>query len=156
MTSTSARSAPTGAVSWTKAKEDNLKVTFPPTCDTKTGRVKLPYFYAGECYADAKDNGAETIDEGDADAVTIAHEGGHAVAALLTGRRLRGIRLHSDTSGLTLSAGTRARACPVPGHPCLDDVTVAEVLAALDRLAPAPAGTGPSGGAARARAGVVA
>ena len=37
--------------------------------------------------------------------VTIAHEGGHAVAALLTGRRLRGIRLHSDTSGLTVSSG---------------------------------------------------
>jgi hypothetical protein len=37
--------------------------------------------------------------------VTIAHEGGHALAALLTGRRLHGIRLHSDTSGLTLSAG---------------------------------------------------
>lgn len=37
--------------------------------------------------------------------VTIAHEGGHALAALLTGRRLRGIRLHSDTSGLTLSSG---------------------------------------------------
>ncbi|MBM0235731.1 M50 family metallopeptidase [Micromonospora sp. STR1_7] len=38
-------------------------------------------------------------------AITIAHEGGHALVALLTGRRLRGIRLHSDTSGLTLSAG---------------------------------------------------
>ncbi|MGC4893242.1 M50 family metallopeptidase [Micromonospora sp. DT31] len=38
-------------------------------------------------------------------AVTIAHEGGHALMALLTGRRLHGIRLHSDTSGLTLSAG---------------------------------------------------
>ncbi|MFI7250557.1 M50 family metallopeptidase [Micromonospora chalcea] len=38
-------------------------------------------------------------------AVTIAHEGGHALVALLTGRRLHGIRLHSDTSGLTLSAG---------------------------------------------------
>lgn len=37
--------------------------------------------------------------------VTITHEGGHAVAALLVGRRLRGIRLHSDTSGLTVSAG---------------------------------------------------
>jgi hypothetical protein len=37
--------------------------------------------------------------------ITIAHEGGHALAAVLTGRRLRGIRLHSDTSGLTLSAG---------------------------------------------------
>ena len=37
--------------------------------------------------------------------VTIAHEGGHALAALVTGRRLRGIRLHSDTSGLTVSSG---------------------------------------------------
>jgi Peptidase M50B-like len=37
--------------------------------------------------------------------VTIVHEGGHALAAILTGRRLTGIRLHSDTSGLTLSVG---------------------------------------------------
>jgi len=38
-------------------------------------------------------------------AVTIAHEGGHALAALLTGRRLSGIRLHADTSGVTVSYG---------------------------------------------------
>ena len=38
-------------------------------------------------------------------AVTIAHEGAHGLAALATGRRLSGIRLHSDTSGLTVSAG---------------------------------------------------
>jgi hypothetical protein len=37
--------------------------------------------------------------------VTIAHEGAHGLAALATGRRLAGIRLHSDTSGLTVSAG---------------------------------------------------
>ena len=37
--------------------------------------------------------------------VTIAHEGAHAVAALASGRRLAGIRLHSDTSGLTVSRG---------------------------------------------------
>jgi len=37
--------------------------------------------------------------------ITIAHEGGHGLAALLTGRRLSGIRLHSDTSGLTVSSG---------------------------------------------------
>ncbi|MCE5290084.1 MAG: M50 family metallopeptidase [Nocardiaceae bacterium] len=37
--------------------------------------------------------------------VTIVHEGGHALAALATGRQLVGIRLHSDTSGLTLSRG---------------------------------------------------
>ncbi|HWS33133.1 MAG TPA: M50 family metallopeptidase [Actinoplanes sp.] len=38
-------------------------------------------------------------------AVTIAHEGGHALLALLTGRKLKGIRLEFDTSGLTLSSG---------------------------------------------------
>ena len=37
--------------------------------------------------------------------VTISHEGGHALVAVLTGRRLLGIRLHADTSGLTLSRG---------------------------------------------------
>jgi hypothetical protein len=38
-------------------------------------------------------------------AVTIAHEGAHGLVAVLSGRRLAGIRLHSDTSGLTVSAG---------------------------------------------------
>ncbi|MFJ6568416.1 M50 family metallopeptidase [Streptomyces sp. NPDC091292] len=38
-------------------------------------------------------------------AITIAHEGGHGLIALVTGRRLDGIRLHSDTSGLTVSRG---------------------------------------------------
>lgn len=37
--------------------------------------------------------------------VTIAHEGGHALIALLTGRKLDGIKLHSDTSGVTVSRG---------------------------------------------------
>jgi hypothetical protein len=37
--------------------------------------------------------------------ITIAHEGGHALAAVLTRRKLRGIRLHSDTSGVTLTKG---------------------------------------------------
>ncbi|NMD58179.1 M50 family metallopeptidase [Tsukamurella conjunctivitidis] len=37
--------------------------------------------------------------------VTIAHEGGHAVIAVACGRRLSGVRLHSDTSGLTVSRG---------------------------------------------------
>ena len=37
--------------------------------------------------------------------VTIAHEGAHGSVALLTGRSLQGIRLHSDTSGLTVSRG---------------------------------------------------
>ena len=37
--------------------------------------------------------------------ITIAHEAAHGLVATLTGRRLDGIRLHSDTSGLTISAG---------------------------------------------------
>ncbi|CCG03509.1 M50 family metallopeptidase [Blastococcus saxobsidens] len=37
--------------------------------------------------------------------VTIAHEGAHGLVAAAVGRRLAGIRLHSDTSGLTVSAG---------------------------------------------------
>jgi Peptidase M50B-like len=39
--------------------------------------------------------------------ITIAHEGGHALASVLGGRRLEGIRLHSDTSGATYSRGRR-------------------------------------------------
>jgi hypothetical protein len=59
--------------------------------------------------------------------LTVAHEGGHAVVAVLAGRRLAGIRLHSDTSGLTVSRG-RPRG---PGM-------VATLLAGY----PAPAGLG--------------
>jgi ADP-heptose:LPS heptosyltransferase len=33
-------------------------------------------------------------------------------------------------------AGCRARTCPVPGHPCLEGVAVADVLGAVERLAP--------------------
>jgi hypothetical protein len=38
-------------------------------------------------------------------ALTVVHEGAHAAVAVLTGRRLAGIRLHTDTSGLTVSVG---------------------------------------------------
>lgn len=37
--------------------------------------------------------------------MTLVHEAGHAVVALLTGRRLNAIRLHQDTSGLTITSG---------------------------------------------------
>ena len=37
--------------------------------------------------------------------VTVCHEAGHAVVATLAGRRLSGIRVHTDTSGLTVSKG---------------------------------------------------
>ena len=39
--------------------------------------------------------------------ITIAHEGGHALESVLSGRRLDGIRLHSDSSGVTYSRGRR-------------------------------------------------
>ncbi|WP_430868729.1 M50 family metallopeptidase [Demequina aurantiaca] len=41
--------------------------------------------------------------------VTIAHEAGHAGVAALLGREVRGIRLHSDTSGLTTHSGSTKR-----------------------------------------------
>ncbi len=37
--------------------------------------------------------------------VTLVHEAGHAMVALATGRRLNAVRLHSDTSGHTISSG---------------------------------------------------
>ncbi len=40
--------------------------------------------------------------------VTIVHEGAHGLAAALTGRQLAGIRLHSDSSGVTVSRGRPA------------------------------------------------
>jgi len=39
--------------------------------------------------------------------ITIAHEGGHALVSMLSGRRLEGIRLHADSSGVTYSRGRR-------------------------------------------------
>jgi lipopolysaccharide heptosyltransferase III len=41
---------------------------------------------------------------------------------------------------------TRARQCPVPGHPCLDGVDPADVVAAVTRLAPRPLDVMPGGG----------
>lgn len=38
-------------------------------------------------------------------AVTVVHEAGHALVAVLVGRRLSGIKVHSDTSGVTVSRG---------------------------------------------------
>jgi peptidase M50B-like protein len=58
-----------------------------------TGAVALPLVWVPGCWRFTRH------------LVTIAHEGGHGVVALLTGRSLSGIRLHSDTSGLTVSRG---------------------------------------------------
>lgn len=37
--------------------------------------------------------------------LTVVHEAGHALVAVLAGRRLNAIRLHSDTSGVTVTRG---------------------------------------------------
>jgi len=57
-------------------------------------------------------------------------------------------------------AGSRARECPVPGHPCLGEVTADDVLAAVQKLAgvpldltPDPAETGSAATSARQRVG---
>ena len=42
-------------------------------------------------------------------AVTAVHEGGHAVAARLAGRRVVGVHLRADTSGVTYHAGSAGR-----------------------------------------------
>jgi ADP-heptose:LPS heptosyltransferase len=42
-------------------------------------------------------------------------------------------------------AGSRAKVCPIPGHPCLDGVQVGEVMAAVERLAPLPVRAGVAG-----------
>lgn len=64
--------------------------------------------------------------------VTVLHEAGHAVVALMVGRRLSGIRLHSDTSGVTVSSG-RARgpgmvATMIAGYPTPALVALAATL----------------------------
>jgi hypothetical protein len=43
-------------------------------------------------------------------------------------------------------AGSRARQCPVPGHPCLSSVTARDVVSAVDKLLACAGGS--AGGAA--------
>lgn len=38
-------------------------------------------------------------------AITVVHEGGHALVAIVWGRRIAGIKLNADTSGVTISSG---------------------------------------------------
>lgn len=41
----------TGAISFSRARADGLDVEFAASCDHDTGRVAIPFTYAGECYA---------------------------------------------------------------------------------------------------------
>ncbi len=64
--------------------------------------------------------------------ITIAHEGGHALVSVLSGRRLDGIRLHTDSSGVTYSRGR-------PGGPGL------VLTAAAGYVTPSLLGAGAAG-----------
>ncbi len=64
---------PDGAISWTQAQDEGLDVEFPDTCDTETGRVAIPYFFAPECYADVDDNGGATSSGVTGDTITVVY-----------------------------------------------------------------------------------
>jgi len=63
--------APTGAVSFSTAKKRGLKVSFNASCDQKTGRVMLPYYFSPECYANVADNGGATSPGVTADTINL-------------------------------------------------------------------------------------
>lgn len=63
--------APDDAISWTRAQEEDLDVTFPDTCDPDTGKVAIPYFLTQACYADVDDNGGETSKGVSEDAIKV-------------------------------------------------------------------------------------
>ncbi len=72
-TDTTGTSAPEGAISWTRAEEEGLDVTFPDTCDQETGRAAIPYFFAAECFADVEDNGGATHQGVTEDSITVVY-----------------------------------------------------------------------------------
>ncbi|MDH3707069.1 MAG: hypothetical protein OES57_13445 [Acidimicrobiia bacterium] len=51
---------PPEVISWTQAQEEGLDVDFGERCDPETGRVKIPTFFAPECFAvyDGESGGA--------------------------------------------------------------------------------------------------
>ena len=73
---TTASSAPkpvTFPLSFSQAKDQGIDVTWGKNCDTTTGKVTVPDFFAGECYAPfSGDNGGATAAGVTADTITIA------------------------------------------------------------------------------------
>jgi hypothetical protein len=63
--------APEGAISFSRAEEEGLDVTFMDTCDEETGRVALPYYFRPECYANVEDNGGATAPGVTEDTITV-------------------------------------------------------------------------------------
>jgi ADP-heptose:LPS heptosyltransferase len=122
------------------------------------GETELTALVAGPARADVRDLGGQTdlaaladVIAG-ADAIVVGNTGpAHVAAAVGTpvvslfaptvpAVRWRPWRVPHVLLGdqKAACAGSRARTCPVEGHPCLNNVAVADVLAAVDALAPAP------------------
>lgn len=65
---------PDGVISFTVAQELGLDIDFGERCDPETGLVRVPNFYAPECYAPFEgDNGGETAPGVTADAIRIVY-----------------------------------------------------------------------------------
>lgn len=63
-----------GALSFSQAAEDGIEVDWPDTCDTETGNLAVPSFFAPECYAPHDgDNGGATDTGVTGDTITIAY-----------------------------------------------------------------------------------
>jgi hypothetical protein len=63
-----------GALSFSQAAEDGIEVDWPDTCDTETGNIAIPSFFAPECYAPfTGDNGGATDEGVTGDTITIAY-----------------------------------------------------------------------------------
>ncbi len=63
---------PVGVMNFSVAEELGLDIDFGPRCDTERGRVKVPDFFAPECYAPFEgDNGGETARGVTGDSVRI-------------------------------------------------------------------------------------
>ena len=120
--------------------------------------VQLTEFVAGPARAEVRDLGGRTdlaalADViGRADAIVVGNTGpAHVAAAVgtpvvsLFAPTVPAARWHPWRVPHVLlgdqeaaCAGSRARICPVEGHPCLNDVAVDDVVAAVEALAPSP------------------
>jgi ADP-heptose:LPS heptosyltransferase len=102
--------------------------------------------------------GAEAVVVGNTGPAHLAAAVGTPVVSLFAPTvpsvRWRPWKVPHDLLGVDVAcAGCRARECPVPGHPCLEGVAVAEAAGAVERLARAAlptAGDRPTEGAPRA------
>ena len=68
--SSGAVSLPAGAIPFSQ-KGNRTDLTFLSTCDTSTGKIAIPFFYAPECFANVKDNGGATAKGVTGDTITV-------------------------------------------------------------------------------------